>query len=120
MLMIASKTSLVMLAGIYAMRSSNVAFHPATFTPLWGVAFFAFVMSLVMYHNPPMSIGWWLFTAIGLCLIGVAANTFLFFATDFVHNNLTSRAFCVASVIGWMIVAIQFLTKFSERVTNVT
>jgi uncharacterized membrane protein len=120
MLMIASKASLVALAGVYAVRSSNVVFHLASFTPLWGVAFFAFVMSLVMYHNPPMSLGWWLYTAIGLCLVGVAANAFLFFATDLVHNNLTSRAFCVVSVIGWMIVAIQFLTKLSERVTNAT
>jgi sterol desaturase/sphingolipid hydroxylase (fatty acid hydroxylase superfamily) len=120
MLMIASKTSLVVLAGIYSVRWSNVVFHPSTFTPLWALAFFAFVMSLVMYHNPPMSVGWWLYAAIGLCLVGVAANTLLIFATDVAHNNLTSRVFCVASVIGWMIVAIQFLTKFSERITNAT
>jgi uncharacterized membrane protein len=119
-LIIASKTSLVILAGVYAIRWSNAVFHPSTFTPLWTLAFFAFVMSLVMYHNPPMTMGWWLYTSVGLCLVGVAANAFLFFATDIAHDNLASRTFCVVSVIGWMIVAIQFLTRFSERVTNVT
>jgi hypothetical protein len=115
MLVIATRVSLVILAGVYAMRASNVLFHPQTFQPLMGVALFAFIMSLVLFHNPPTTPGWWLYTVIALCLVGVAANAMLLFAPDKLHNSPTNLAFSLVSVIGWAVVAIGFAAKIFER-----
>jgi uncharacterized membrane protein len=115
MLMIATKTSLVVLAGVYAMRASNVLFHPVPVTPLMGVALFAFVMSLILFHNPPTSRGWWLYTVIGLWVVGVAANTMLLLAPDAAHGTPTNRAFSAVSIAGWAIVAIGFAATIFER-----
>jgi hypothetical protein len=119
MLMIATKTSLVVLAGVYAMRASNMLFNPQPITPLWGVAVFAFIMSIVYFYNPPTAAGWWLYTATGLCLVGVAANAMLFIAPDAAHGTPTNLAFSAVSVVGWAIVAIGFAAKLFERGTSV-
>ncbi len=108
MLAIASKTALVILAGVYAMRASGVIFHPQPLQPLMGVALFAFIMSVILFQNPPTVPGLWLYTVIGLCLFGVAANTMLFFAPDAAHNTPTNLAFSAVSIVGWAIVAINF------------
>jgi peptidoglycan/LPS O-acetylase OafA/YrhL len=110
-LMVLSKTVLVVLAGVYAMRASNVLFHPQAFQPLMGVALFAFVMSVLLFHRPPTGPGWWMYTVIGLCLVGVAANTMLFVAPDALHNNPTDRTFSLVSIVGWAIVALGFVAR---------
>jgi hypothetical protein len=114
MMMIASKTALVILAGVYAMRASGVLFHPQPLQPLMGVALFAFVMSVVLFQNPPTVPGPWLYTVIALCLIGVAANTMLFFAPDAAHNTPTNLTFSAVSIVGWAIVAIGFAARIFE------
>jgi hypothetical protein len=101
MLMIVSKTVLVVLAGVYAMRATGIIFHPQPLQPLMGVAAFAFVMAVVLFQNPPTVPGWQLYTVIGLCLFGVAANTMLFFAPDAAHNTPTNLAFSAVSMVGW-------------------
>jgi hypothetical protein len=99
------KIALVMLAGIYAMRTSNALFHPAALSPMWFVAAFAFVMSLVLFHRPPIVQGWWQYSVIGLCAFGVVANGILFFAPDAAHSDPINLAFSAASIIGWALVA---------------
>ncbi len=101
MLMVISKTVLVVLAGVYAMRATGVIFHPQPFQALMGVAIFAFVMSVVLFQNPPTVPGWQLYTVIALCLFGVAANTMLFFAPDAAHDTPTNLAFSAVSMVGW-------------------
>jgi uncharacterized membrane protein len=78
MIFVIAKTALVTLAGIYAKRASNIVFHPIMVTLLWFVTLFAFVMSLVLFYRPPTVQGWWQYTVIGLCLVGVAANAIRF------------------------------------------
>jgi peptidoglycan/LPS O-acetylase OafA/YrhL len=114
MMVIATKAALVVLAGIYAMRASDVIFARAAFTPLWFVALFAFGMSLVLFYRPPTVQGWWQYSVIGLCLVGVAANALLFFAPDTDHSNPTDLAFSAVSVLGWSIVGVSsFLLVFA-------
>jgi hypothetical protein len=108
MFMILTKTSLVVLAGVYAMRASNILFHPQPFQPLMGVALFAFIMSVILFHNPPTTAGWWLYLATALCLVGVAANAMLFFAPEAAHGTPTNLAFSAVSIIGWAVVALGF------------
>jgi hypothetical protein len=119
-LMIATKVALVILAGVYARRASNTLFHPQPFTPLWGVALFAFVMSMIMFYNPPTARGVWLYTAVGLCLVGVAANTMLYFAPDAAHATPTNLTFSAVSIVGWAVVAIGFAARLFERGSNMT
>jgi uncharacterized membrane protein len=105
-IVIVSKTALVVLAGVYAMRASGVLFHPQPFQPLMVVALLAFIMSVVLFQNPPTVAGWWLYTVIGLCCVGVAANAVLFFAPDAAHNTPTNLTFSAVSIVGWAIVAL--------------
>jgi hypothetical protein len=118
--MVLSKIALVVLAGVYALRASNVLFHPQPFQPLMAVAVFAFVMSLLLFRRPPTAPGWWMYTVIGLCLVRVAANTMLFVAPDALQSSTTDRAFSLVSIIGWAIVAVGFVarTMFGKAVVS--
>jgi hypothetical protein len=106
MMIIITKATLVILAGIYAMRASSILFQPAAFTPLWFVALFAFVMTLILFYRPPTVPGWWQYTVIALCLVGVAANAMLYLAPDAEHGDPTNMTFSAASVIGWGIMCL--------------
>jgi hypothetical protein len=111
-----TKIALVILAGVYAMRVSNTIFNPSPITPLWFVALFAFVMCLVFFYRPPVVRGTWQYTAIALCLVGVAANAMLFFAPDAAHGTPTNLTFSAVSVVGWGIVALSSaLLTFAEQ-----
>jgi hypothetical protein len=106
MLLIATRVALVILAGIYAMRSSSVLFQPRPFEPLMVAAVFAFILAVVLFYVPPVVKGWWFYSAIALCLVGAAANAMLYFAPDELHNNPTDLVFSMVSMIGWAMVAI--------------
>jgi hypothetical protein len=106
MMFVITKAALVVLAGIYAMRSSSILFHPTALTPLWFVALFAFIMTLILFYRPPTVPGWWQYTVIGLCLVGVVANAMLYLAPDAEHSDPTNMAFSAFSVVGWGIVCL--------------
>jgi xanthine/uracil permease len=106
MMFVVTKAAIIILAGIYAMRTSSILFRDESFSPLWFVALFAFVMSLVLFYRPPSVQGWWQYTVIGLCLVGIAANAMLYLAPDAEHNDPVNLAFSALSVIGWGIVAL--------------
>jgi xanthine/uracil permease len=117
MMLVITKAVLVILAGIYAMRASSIVFPPSSFSPLWFVALFAFVMSLVLFYRPPTVQGWWQYTVIGLCLIGVAANAMLFLAPDAEHSDPTNMAFSAVSIVGWGIVCLSsILLTFAKTI----
>jgi hypothetical protein len=101
---ILTKIALVILAGVYAMRVSNWFFHAQPFQPLWLLALFAFVMSVVLFYRPPAVQGWWQYTVVGLCLLGTVVNALLFFKPDAAHSDPTNMAFSAASIAGWAIV----------------
>jgi hypothetical protein len=115
MMYVITKIALVILSGVYAMRASNIVFNREPMTPLWFVALFAFVMTLVLFHRSPTVPGLWQYTVVGLCLFGVVANAALFFAPDAAHNTPTNLAFSAVSVVGWAIVALSsFLLNFAK------
>jgi hypothetical protein len=120
MLLILSRTALVILAGVYAMRATGVLFHPQPFQPLMVVAALAFVMSIILFQAPPTVPGWWLYTAIGLCVVGVIANTLLFFMPDAAHNTPTNLAFSAVSMVGWAIVAAANAVILFDRAPTAT
>jgi hypothetical protein len=94
-------------------------FQGGAFSPLWFVALFAFVISLVLFYRMPTVQGWWQYTAIGLCLFGVAANAMLYFAPDAEHSDPTNLAFSAFSVVGWGIVALaSILLTFGASVES--
>ncbi len=117
---VVTKAALVILAGVYAMRASSIIFTRGEFTPLWFVALFAFVMSVVLFYRMPTVQGWWQYAVIGLCLVGVAANAMLFLAPDAEHGDMTNLTFSTVSVVGWRIVALSlFLLTFAGSVPEV-
>jgi hypothetical protein len=120
MMFAVTKAAIVILAGIYAMRASSILFHNESFSPLWFVALFAFVMSLVLFYRMPTVQGWWQYNVIGLCLIGVAANAMLFLAPDAEHSDPTNLAYSAFSVVGWGIVALSsFMLTFARSADGI-
>jgi hypothetical protein len=115
MMLIATKIALVILAGIYAMRSAGVIFHPGPFTPMALVAMFAFVMSVIYFYRPPTVPGPWLYTAVPLFLFGVLANSILFFAPDKAHSDPVNMTFSAVSIAGWGLLAIVYGLRIFNR-----
>jgi hypothetical protein len=101
-----TKVTLVILAGVYTMRATNVIFNPTSFNPMSLVALFAFVMSFVLFNRLPTTPGIWAFTVVGLCIFGVFANSMLYFRPDAAHASPTNMTFSAVSIIGWAIVAL--------------
>jgi hypothetical protein len=106
MMYVLTKATLVILAGVYTMRATNVIFNPSSFNPMSLVALFAFVMSFVLFNRLPTSPGAWAFTVLGLCIFGVFANSMLYFRPDAAHASPTNMSFSAVSIVGWAIVAI--------------
>jgi hypothetical protein len=100
------QTILVILIGVYAMRTASVIFIREPFDPLMIVAAAAFVFSLCVFHQPPASSGKWSIAVVVLCAIGCVANIFLFLKPDKAHSDPTNMTFSAVSVIGWAIVGL--------------
>jgi hypothetical protein len=105
-MLIITKVALVILAGIYAMRSFGVFFRPVPFEPLMVAAVLAFVFSIVLFYKAPTTSGWWQYTVIGWCVAAVGANAMLFFAPDASHSSPTQLAFSAVSMVSWAIVGL--------------
>ena len=101
-----TKSAIVILAGIYAMRSAGIVFRDDAFTPLWFAALFAFILLIILFYRPPTVQGAWQYTVIILSLVGVAANAMLYFKPDAAHADPTNLAFSALSIAGWGIVAL--------------
>jgi hypothetical protein len=106
MMYVLTKATLVVLAGVYTMRATNVMFNPESFNPMSLVAMFAFVMSFVLFNRLPTAPSIWAFTVVGLCLFGVVANSLLYFRPDAAHASPTNMTFSAVSIVGWAIVAL--------------
>ncbi len=108
MFLVLSKATLVLLAGIYAMRGSSVLFERQRFDPLMIVAVLAFLFSVVLFYRPPTKLGIWLYTTVALCVVGLVANGMLYFKPDASHGDPTNLAFSALSIAGWGILAVYF------------
>ena len=101
MLEIVTKSTLVVIAGVHTMRATDVIFYPQPFQPLMAVAAFALVMLIVFFYLTPRVPDPWLYISIALCLVGIVANAFLYFASDAAHGTPANLAFSAVSVVGW-------------------
>ncbi len=94
------QATLVILAGVYAIRGSG-AFFGQPVGPLSFVAMFAFISLLFFFYRPPSGPGAWAtFAAVG-ALVGVIANAALLIAPDAAHATRLNLTFSAVSVIGW-------------------
>jgi hypothetical protein len=106
MMMTITQASLVVLAGIYAMRF-GAGFFGQGFAPLSFLALFAFCMSIVFFYRWPTVPGWWLYTSMALFLLGIVVNSMFLIAPDALHSSPVAITFSVVSVAGWSILFIQ-------------
>lgn len=104
MLFFVVQASLVVLAGVYALRASSVFFERGAFEPLAVVAALAFFFSTAVFHHPPIGSGAWAMSVAALCLVGVIANALLYLKPDKSHSDPTNLAFSAISVLGWFVV----------------
>ena len=111
MFLILSKSAIIILAGIYAMRGSSVVFVRQPFQPIMIAAVFAFLLLLTLFYRAPTKPGIWLYSVIALCVVGMATNAMLYFKPDAMHNDPTNLAFSALGTVGWGMLAIYFVAQ---------
>lgn len=120
MMHVITKSVIVILAGIYAMRITSIMFRPDEISPLWFAALTAFVLLIVVFYRPPVVPGGWQFAVIGLSLVALAANAMLYFKPDAEHADPTNLTFSALSIVGWGIVALSsILLTFADPAKGV-
>ena len=92
-----AKAFLVVLLGIYAVRSTWFLFSDML-SPLTPVAMAVFVLCLFIFHRPPATAGLWFYAVIAACAVGVVANATLLFSTSPTYQNPTNQMFSMVSV----------------------
>jgi ABC-type polysaccharide/polyol phosphate export permease len=108
------QSSLVVLAGIYAMRASWFLFAKGAISPLTPLAAVVFMLCVVLFHRPPQS-QTWLAVVAAACLVGVAANAALLFSASSAYQNPTNQVFSILSVAGWAILAVAHASAWLEN-----
>jgi hypothetical protein len=93
-----SKSLLVILIGIYAIRSSWFIFS-GIFSPLTPIAAIVLVLCVIAFHTPPSSIGPWFFTLLATFAVGAVANFLLLFASGEASADPVNRAFSLVSML---------------------
>jgi ABC-type polysaccharide/polyol phosphate export permease len=107
------QSTLVILAGIYAMRASWFLFAKGAISPLTPVAAAAFVVCVVLFHSPPKT-QIWLAVVAAACMIGFATNAALLFSESAAYQNPTNKAFSALSVAGWAVLAVSYALAWFE------
>jgi ABC-type polysaccharide/polyol phosphate export permease len=99
------RSLLVVLIGIYAIRSSWFIFS-GIFSPLTPVATGVLVLCIILFHRPPTEPGTWLYIVIFGSIAGAIVNGLLIFSSKATYSNPTNQVFSVISLVGWLILAI--------------
>lgn len=97
MMIVIPKILLVILIGIYAIRTSWFLFS-GIFSPLTPVAAIVFVICLFAFHQSPETTGTWFYILIATCVLGAIANASLLFVTAPVYSNATNMTFSAVSL----------------------
>jgi RsiW-degrading membrane proteinase PrsW (M82 family) len=100
-----TQASLVLMAGIYAIRSTYTTLGGEAFSPLSLLAALVFALVFFLFYRLNRVNGKRLYVVIGLCIVGMAVNGVLLFAPGASHANLTNSMFSATCVLGWGIVA---------------
>ncbi len=96
-MIILSKALLVVLIGIYAIRSSWFIFS-GNVSPLTPVAAAVLVLRIISFHRLPLEVGTWFYVVIGMCVAGAFANASLLFVSSPIYANPTNIAFSAISL----------------------
>jgi hypothetical protein len=99
-----SKGLLVVLIGIYAIRSSWFVFS-GSFSPLTPVAAAVMVLCIISFHRLPLELGMWFYVLMFVCVAGAIANASLLFATSPNYANPTNMAFSAISLGCFLLLA---------------
>jgi hypothetical protein len=92
-----SKALLVILIGIYAIRSTWFIFS-GSFSPLTPVAAAVLILCIISFHRLPLEIGTWFYVLISICVLGAIANASLLFSTSPIYANPTNMTFSAISL----------------------
>jgi hypothetical protein len=96
-MIVISKALLVILIGIYTIRSSWFIFS-GNFSPLTPVAAIVLVLCMMTFHRLPLAFGGWFYLVIAMCVMGAIANASLLFATSPTYTNPTNFVFSATSL----------------------
>jgi hypothetical protein len=99
------RSLLVILTGIYAIRSSWFIFS-GIFSPLTPVAVVVLGLCIILFHRPPTEPGTWLYIVIFGSIAGAIANGMLLLSTKEAYSNPINQVFSGISLIGWTVLAI--------------
>jgi hypothetical protein len=105
MIIVIPKILLVILIGIYAIRTSWFLFS-GVFSPLTPVAAIVFVICLFAFHRPPETTGTWFYSLVAIYVIGAIANASLLFSTAPVYSNTTNMTFSAVSLTCFIILGL--------------
>jgi hypothetical protein len=104
MSLILPKILLVILIGIYTIRTSWFLFS-GIFSPLTPVAAAVLVICLFAFHRPPETPGIWFYALIVTCVAGAIANGMLLFSTAPAYSNATNMIFSAVSLTCFILLA---------------
>lgn len=106
MTFLVTQTALVLLAGVYAIRSTSWIFGADPFEPLFLLATAALGLTVFLFYRMPRQRGAALYAVIALCVAGFSVNALLLFAPSGVHDNPTNTVFSALCMAGWASVAV--------------
>lgn len=117
MKLVMTQSILVILSGIYAIRSSWFIFS-GIFSPLTPVAVIVLVLCVVLFHRPPETPGLWLYVVTTGCVLGAIANGMLLFSHHEAYSNPTNRVFSLVSVVSWIVLFCVYLPILFRSASN--
>jgi hypothetical protein len=97
MMHLLTQTALVLMAGIYAVRTTY---------PL-----LVFLITLALFHKLPKANGKILYIVVMLCIGGMVVNGLLLFAPGGAQAGLIKTLFSATCVVGWGVVAVTAALK---------
>jgi hypothetical protein len=111
MLHLLTQTALVLMAGIYAVRTTYPLLGGETFSPLTVLAGLVFLLTLALFHKLPKANGKILYIVVMLCIGGMVVNGLLLFAPGGAQAGLIKTLFSATCVVGWGVVAVAAALK---------
>jgi hypothetical protein len=100
---------LVVLIGIYFIRSTWFLFSREMLSPLTPVAAIVMVICLCAFHKLPAAAGAWFFVVVATCVLGAIANGLLLFATAPTYSNPVNHAFSLISMVSFILLGASLL-----------
>jgi hypothetical protein len=101
-----TQCALVLLIGIYAIRSTWFLFSGGALTPLTPVAAVIVVLCVFLFHRAPTQTSPYLWGVLAACAVGAVANAMLLTSTAPAYRSATNMTFSAVSVALWIALAL--------------